>query len=126
MPCRTLIVEDDPASARALVALVNMLGHEVMLAATVAEGLAKLDEFKPECVLLDVELPDGSGVDVLKAIRRMQRPVKVAIISALDQGKPVFNTIARLEPNIVFQKPLAFDRVHGWLSAQDETGLESS
>ena len=117
MPCRTLIVEDDPVSARALTALVKMLGHEVTLAATVAEAMAKLDEFNPECVLLDLELPDGSGVAILKAIRAKQRPVKVAIISALGIGRPPFETIAALAPDVVFQKPLAIDRVHDWLSA---------
>src|SRR5687768_627698 len=117
MPCRTLIVEDDPVSARALTALVKMLGHEVALAGTVAEAMTKLDEFNPECVLLDLGLPDGSGVDVLKAIRAKQRRVKVAIISALEVGPPPFEAIAPLAPDVVFQKPLAIDRVHDWLSA---------
>jgi DNA-binding response OmpR family regulator len=126
MPCRTLIVEDDPIAARALLTLVKMLGHEATVAATVTEALAKLDEFNPECVLLDLELPDGTGVEVLKTIREKQRPVKVAVISALDGAKPLFETVTRLEPDVVFQKPLAIDRVHGWLSVQGESATRSS
>ena len=116
MPCRTLIVEDDPKSARALLTLVQMLGHEAQLASTVGEALAKLDEFQPECILLDLELPDGSGADVLKAVREKPRPVKVAIISALEVGRPPIDAIVRLQPDVVFQKPLAIERVHDWLS----------
>jgi DNA-binding response OmpR family regulator len=114
--CRTLIVEDDPQSAKALLALVRMLGHEAQAVGTVAEALVKLDEFDPECVLLDLELPDGSGVEVLQAIRSEHRPVKVAIISAMDAGRPPHNAIATLVPDVVFQKPLAIARVHDWLS----------
>jgi DNA-binding NtrC family response regulator len=122
MSCRTLIVEDDPQSARALLSLVTMLGHESQAVGTVAEALVKLDEFDPECVLLDLELPDGSGVDVLKAIRAKHRRVKVAIISALEAGRPPFEAIAPLAPDVVFQKPLAIERVHDWLKRATDGG----
>ena len=77
------------------------------------EALVKLDEFDPECILLDLELPDGNGVEVLKAIRGAHRPVKVAVISALEAGRPPFDGLA---PDVVFQKPLAIARVNDWLS----------
>ena len=110
MPCRTLIVEDDPVSAKTLLMLVTMLGHEAALATTVDEALRTLDEFNSECVLLDLELPDGSGVAVLKAIRAKQQPVKVGrgVRSPRTGAGP---------PPVVFQKPLAIDRVHDSLSA---------
>ena len=116
MPCRTLIVEDDPKSARALLALVTMLGHESQVAPTVADALAKIDEFAPECLLLDLDLPDGSGAAVLEAVRAKGLPVKVAIISALEPGQPRFEAVLPLKPDVVFQKPLAIERVHDWLS----------
>jgi DNA-binding response OmpR family regulator len=116
MPCRTLIIEDDPAAARSRLALVKMLGHEADHAATVAEAMEKLDRFQPECVLLDLELPDGSGAAVLESIRAKQLPVKVAVISALGPGQAMCDVVKMLQPDVVFQKPLMIERVHDWLS----------
>ena len=70
MPRRTLIVEDDPQSARALLSLVRTLGNEAQAVARVAEALLKLDEFDPECVLLDHELPRGAASKCLKRSAR--------------------------------------------------------
>jgi CheY-like chemotaxis protein len=116
MSCRTLIVEDDPIAARHLLTLVTMLGHEAQLATSVADALAKVDEFAPECLLLDIDLPDGSGVAILEAVRAKELPVKVAIISAFAPGQPRFDAVVPLKPDAVFRKPLAIERVHDWLS----------
>src|SRR4051812_17198958 len=55
---RLLVVDDDPYTRSALHALFTRQGWHVLLAATVAEGLALLDP-APCCVVLDLNLPDG-------------------------------------------------------------------
>jgi CheY-like chemotaxis protein len=76
-----LVVEDDP-DQRALADLrVTMAGYKVKTAATVNEMLwSLLNEELPDAVLLDVNLTDGNGFDVLAKLRRHPRFARVAIV----------------------------------------------
>lgn len=77
-----LVIEDE-ASARDLTrrALAN-LPFDLRMAANVADGIAAFRALDPAVVVLDIHLPDGSGWDVLAAIRqsRPQTPVLVVTI----------------------------------------------
>lgn len=60
-----LIVEDDPNSLSGLSAIVAADGFSVDTAATLADARAALSRFIPDVVLIDLNLPDGSGLDLL-------------------------------------------------------------
>lgn len=78
---RALVVEDDPAIAEPLVAGLERNGIETVLvtfAAQVPDEIASVD-----VVILDLGLPDGDGLDVLKAVRRIS---DVPIIIATARG----------------------------------------
>ena len=60
-----LIVEDDPNSLSGLSAIVAADGFSVDTAATLAEARAALSRFIPDVVLIDLNLPDGGGLDLL-------------------------------------------------------------
>jgi DNA-binding response OmpR family regulator len=97
---------------------LQMLGHEAEHAATVHEALEKLERFRPECVMLDLTLPDGSGVAILQEIRTRGLPAKVAVMTALHRSEPRIEQLRPLRPDVIFQKPLELARVHDWLAAQ--------
>lgn len=61
---RVLIIEDDAAAARAMAALVAPTGHEVALAHSLADARQALALGPADLVLLDLHLPDGSGLDL--------------------------------------------------------------
>jgi HAMP domain-containing protein/CheY-like chemotaxis protein/signal transduction histidine kinase len=66
---RLLIVEDNPAEQ---LGVAELLGHDDIDLKTVgtgADALAVLDEETPDCIVLDLRLPDMSGFDLLEAIR---------------------------------------------------------
>ncbi|MEC5396645.1 ATP-binding response regulator [Uliginosibacterium sp. H1] len=66
---RILLVDDNMDAARTMAELFNLLGHET---ATVFDGesaIARFKQWMPEVVVLDIGLPDISGLDVAKAIR---------------------------------------------------------
>jgi DNA-binding NarL/FixJ family response regulator len=65
---RTVLVIDDSAAFRASAkVLLQARGYEVVgVAGDVASGLAAAAELTPDCVLLDVNLPDGDGVSAAK------------------------------------------------------------
>ncbi len=63
---RILIVDDDQALARSLEIQLGTLRHEVRTAYTAADGIGTFGDFDPSIVFLDLNLPDRSGLDVLK------------------------------------------------------------
>ncbi len=80
-PLRILLVEDEPAIADAVVWSLGQEGFQVAWASTIADGLARLsDGFR--LVLLDVGLPDGSGLDACREIRRRHPALPVVFLSA--------------------------------------------
>src|SRR3954468_17234461 len=111
--CRTLIVEDDRCSREALAKLLRDSGHGVMSVSTVGEAISML-RWSPRCVLLDLMLPDGSGIGVLRQIRENKLPVKVALISAL-RARETHPELYELRPDASFRKPLDVAALTRWL-----------
>lgn len=66
---RILIVDDDLDRARALQRILCQAGHEVHMVATAAEGLAAAPGLAPDLLLVDLILPDGSGLEVCRRLK---------------------------------------------------------
>jgi len=84
-----LLVEDDP-DQRALADLrLSMAGYKVRVAASVQAFLqSMLDEGAPDLLLLDVELPDGDGFEVLAKLRRHQAYASLPIVLLTAKNDP--------------------------------------
>jgi len=68
---RVLLVDDHPMIGAALDMLLRGTGYEVLgRARNVAEANREIARLKPDLLLLDVNLPDGSGLDVLRRVGR--------------------------------------------------------
>src|SRR5437588_11802163 len=68
-PTRILIVEDSPLVTDAFRVLFTDAGYEVDAAATVAEAIERGTAQRVDLMLLDISLPDGSGLDILNPLR---------------------------------------------------------
>ncbi|MCU0633368.1 MAG: response regulator [Gemmatimonadaceae bacterium] len=79
-----LLVEDEPPMRRFLRASLPANGYRLVEAATAQEGLAHAAGYNPDIVLLDLGLPDGDGLSVLRAIREWSQ-VPVLVLSARGQ-----------------------------------------
>jgi CheY-like chemotaxis protein/signal transduction histidine kinase len=81
-----LVVEDDPAFARALVELARGAGFKVVATPSADEGVELALRHKPAAILLDIHLPDHSGLTVLDRLKRMPatRHIPVQVVSAQD------------------------------------------
>jgi DNA-binding NarL/FixJ family response regulator len=81
---RTVLVVDDSAAFRTTARmLLRARGYDVVgVAEDIASGLAKAEELQPDCVLMDVNLPDGDGVT---AAARLHGPV-IVLVSTLDES----------------------------------------
>ena len=111
--CRVLVVEDEPSSRRALIALLQLRGFEATFAESVADAMKRLEQ-RPECVLLDLMLPDGNGSVVLQHIRDQGLPIRVAVMTGASNWQALLNH-GRLQPDTLFTKPLDLNRVLEWL-----------
>ncbi len=82
-----LAVEDDPRFAAVLADLADELGFDCVIAPTGAEGLALAQELQPSGILLDVGLPDQSGLTVLERLKRdpATRHLPVHMMSAHER-----------------------------------------
>jgi DNA-binding response OmpR family regulator len=65
-----LIIEDDPATRTFLADNLTADGYDIRVAGGVREGVHELRTQFPDLVVLDVGLPDGSGLDLVRAVRR--------------------------------------------------------
>ena len=80
---RVLLVDDHPMISTALEALLRNTPFEIVgVAGTGEQAIAEIERLDPEIVLLDLQLPQGSGMDVLRALRREQRRTRVIILTA--------------------------------------------
>jgi DNA-binding NtrC family response regulator len=79
---RILVVDDEADIRESLETLLTLEGYQVDLAANAAEGLARFEATPYELVLLDLMMPDRSGMDVLADIRQRDPETPVAMITA--------------------------------------------
>ena len=79
---RILIIEDNDKMAALLAKRLTENLFVVDLAKTVDEALAALEVVDYDLVVLDLTLPDGNGIDVLRALRKKGKPVPVLIETA--------------------------------------------
>ncbi|WMJ68984.1 response regulator [Stenotrophomonas sp. 24(2023)] len=84
-----LAVEDDPIFAEALVELAHELDFDCVAATTAEEALALAVELRPNGILLDIGLPDVSGLSVLERLKRSPetRHIPVHVVSAMDRSQ---------------------------------------
>ena len=79
---RLLVVEDTADLAEAIVAHFSAIGHACDRAADCQDAADFLSLDKYDAVILDINLPDGSGLDVLKTMRAQRNPAPVLVLTA--------------------------------------------
>ncbi len=81
---RVLIVDDSPLTRIVLKRTVEKLGYEAIEGSSFEEGKQLIEKKTFDFALLDINLPDGSGIDLLKLVKSKDRNIKVAMITAED------------------------------------------
>jgi two-component system, OmpR family, response regulator len=122
---RILVVEDEDSIASFVVKGLTAEGHTVERAATAAEAVALGTTYDFDLVLLDLILPDGKGIDVLKTIRVGHPELPVIIVSALgDVDDKVDLLDAGADDYLV--KPFAFAELAARVRASARQGAAST
>ena len=83
-----LVVEDEPGFARILYDLAHDLGYRCLVGLTAGEGLELATNNSPDAILLDIRLPDGSGLSVLQQLKDnpATRHIPVHVVSSMENG----------------------------------------
>jgi two-component system KDP operon response regulator KdpE len=83
---RVLVVDDEPQIVRGLKIILRGGGYAVEAAETKAQALAALASRPPDVLVLDLVLPDGSGVEVCEEVRRWSR-LPILVLSAVGDER---------------------------------------
>ena len=86
---KILVVDDTPMNVRVLEDLLTAKGYQVETASSGPEALEKVEQWRPDMVLLDVVMPGMSGYEVCQQIRKdaAMRILPVVMVTALDPGE---------------------------------------
>jgi DNA-binding response OmpR family regulator len=98
------LVEDDPATSKALRVIFDRRGWDVLNVSTIADALALLD-WNPDCVVLDLMLPDGDGTVILAKVRAENLPIRVAVTTGSNDLHRL-KTVLKLHPDVFLTKPV--------------------
>ena len=81
---KILIVEDEPSLRELIQRSLEKERYVVETAGDFNSALYKIEDYDYDCVLLDIMLPDGSGLDLLERLKALHKRENVIIISAKD------------------------------------------
>ncbi len=81
---KILIVEDDPSLRELIQRSLEKERYVTETAANYHTALQKIEVYDYDCVLLDIMLPDGSGLDILERLKELRKRENVIILSAKD------------------------------------------
>lgn len=126
---RVLIIEDDIAIAEVNHKYLSQIdGFEVVgIATSQHEAEIQVDILKPQLVLLDVYLPDGNGLDILRYLRQQQHQCDVILITA-DRDVDTLQQAMRGGVVDYLLKPVIFSRLESALNKYKHrlTGFEQA
>ena len=81
---KLLIIEDELSLQEMMSTTLRKEGYIVECASTYASAIEKLGNNSYDCLLLDITLPDGYGLDILREVKKSGKEVNVIITSARD------------------------------------------
>ncbi len=118
-PLRVLVVDDHEVVREGLVALLGRRPRfqVVAQAGTVAGAIIEARRFEPELVLMDVSLPDGSGIDACRAIRAELPGTRVVFLTSSPEEEDVFAAILAGATGYVLKQSRARELVRALLAA---------
>ena len=104
---RTVLLVEDEAPLRMIISRnIKERGYRLIAVDSVGEALVKMMAQIPDVIILDINLPDGTGWEVLRWLRAVNRQPAVIVYSAVP---PSAKRIAEFRPDAVLMKPFPMD-----------------
>ena len=112
-----LLVDDDAPFLRRLARAMETRGFAVDTAESVAEGIAKAKTNPPKYAVVDLRLGDGSGLDVIAAIRQRRDDTRIIMLTGYGNIATAVSAV-KLGAFDFLAKPADADEIHAALAAQ--------
>ncbi len=101
-----LVVEDDNVLARIIERNLSARGVRVLRAASVGEALAAIAVARPDAMLLDIDLPDRTGWDLLRSLQTRDMKIPAIVVSGT---RVTPERLAEFKPIAYLPKPFPLD-----------------
>ena len=125
---KIVIVEDEPDTAEMFAEMMRLSGHHVLKSYGGTPAIGLIAHEIPDAVVLDVMMPDLSGLEVLRFLRRDPRleQIPVIVVSAKSLPSDIKNGLDA-GANVYLTKPVAFQDLNDAVqkvikTAEDEAG----
>ena len=104
-----VVVDDEPDTAEMFADMIRLSGFTVLKCYGSQEALAVIQEHRPDAVVLDVMMPDASGLDVLRYLKRHEelKHIPVVVVSARTLPEDV-RAALEAGASTYLTKPVAF------------------
>ena len=112
---RVLLIEDTEPVRGLFRAVLEQAGHAVGVAFNGSEGIRLFHDGPWDVVITDIYMPDGDGIDVVRALRRAVCPPKIIAISGHADGDGILAAAKLLGADVVLSKPVTIDELLGAL-----------
>jgi DNA-binding response OmpR family regulator len=121
-PKKIIIVEDEPDTAEMFAEMMRLSGHHVLKSYGGTPAIALISHEIPDAVVLDVMMPDLSGLEVLRFIRRDPRleQIPVIVVSAKSLPSDIKSGLDA-GANVYLTKPVAFQDLNAAVREVIET-----
>lgn len=107
---KILIVDDEQSLLHALHLQLSRAGHECCCAETLASANNILQELDPELAIIDIKLPDGNGIDLIRQVRSDDRYFPIVVLTAFG-SIPNAVSAMREGANDYIEKPVDLDQL---------------
>ncbi|HEX6889321.1 MAG TPA: response regulator [Chryseolinea sp.] len=84
---KVLVVDDEVEICLLVTQYLKKLGYDTSFCLSIAEAAEKIEAVSYDLLFVDLNLRDGSGYDLIKALHKSQRSTKVIVISAYDSER---------------------------------------
>src|SRR5262249_8818799 len=115
-----LVIDDDRAVVLLFKKVFKDSGLEVITATNATEGMAALRQYKPDVMLLDIMLPEASGIDLAKEIRAFDMKLPGIFITAMSDSDTAIEAM-KIGAYDYLLKPLEVQQVESLLHRALET-----
>lgn len=105
-----LIIEDEPLLGRNMRLFLERQGYQAVLADGVAPGLKAWQDTQPDIIFVDHNLPDGTGLDIIRHVRSQDRWTKIVMITA-HGGVDLAVTAMKSGADDYLTKPVSLDEL---------------
>lgn len=112
---KILVVDDDQRIVKTTCDILKIKGHEPIAACSGEEGVEKVRNDTPDCVLMDIKMPGINGVEALKQMKQIVPALPIVLVSAYATDD-LLQEAKRAGAYAVLSKPLNFPMILSFLS----------